>query len=747
MAYYAHSVSGRPEGEWEPLARHLAEVEDGARSRGRRFGAEALAALAGRIHDLGKYGPDFQARLRDPTKHADHSTAGAVWAFEYLPPTWGRLLAHVVAGHHAGLKDDLLRPEGRIETKSTLLAPAERAAQADGLALPQGVSGPAGMGYLKGEFGFQMAFLTRMIFSCLIDADRTAAAAFDTRSGGVQEVDHPSIAMLQTALDAWMARRAVAPSRLNTLRDDVLRAATARAAEPQGVFTLTVPTGGGKTLTSLAFALAHARAHGLDRVVVVIPFTSIIEQTAKVYREALGALGGAVLEHHSAFEMEKEGTWAEQRVGPDRLRLAMERWDSPIVVTTAVQFFESLFSDRPSRCRKLHSLARSIVVVDEAQTMPLPLLRPCVAALKELARNYGSSVVLCTATQPALAAPAPDKAGFPGGFKAPRELAPDVPALFAALRRVTVRDIGTQDDAALAARIAASPQALCIVNQRAHARALFQAICALPGARHLSTCMHSVHRARVLAKIRADLREGRPCRVISTSLIEAGVDVDFPIVLRASAGLDQIAQAAGRCNREFKRSLEASEVLVFTAAEYRVIKSLTAHAETGAEMLRLHTDDPFAPPAIRAFFDLLYWKKGKSELDRGGVLEMCAGKAGDMNFPFESIAAAMRFIDDVMVPVIVAQEEARVGEVDRLIRDLRFAKGVGGIARELGRYTVGIPRTVRTEMITQGVAEAIRPKEFGDQFVVLHNLDLYKPETGLDWDDITFRKAEAMVLV
>jgi hypothetical protein len=209
--------------------------------------------------------------------------------------------------------------------------------------------------------------------------------------------------------------------------------------------------------------------------------------------------------------LEKEGQWAEGRVGPDRLRLAMERWDSPIVVTTAVQFFQSLFSDRPSRCRKLHSLARSVVVVDEAQTMPLPLLRTCVAALKELSRNYGTSVVLCTATQPALEeAPTPEERGVRGGFKVPCELAPDVPALFAALRRVTVRDIGTQDDAALAARIETSQQALYIVNQRAHARALFRAIGHLPGAWHLSTCMHSVRRGRVLEEIRDDLKHHRP---------------------------------------------------------------------------------------------------------------------------------------------------------------------------------------------------------------------------------------------
>jgi CRISPR-associated endonuclease/helicase Cas3 len=744
MAYYAHSVAGRPEEEWEPLARHLAEVANGARSRGRRFGAESLAELAGRIHDLGKYGPDFQARLHDPTKRADHSTAGAVWAFERLPQKrWGRLLAHVVAGHHAGLKDDLLGAEGRIETKRALLAPVERAAQADGLALPQSVADPAGMRGVPKEVGFRMAFLTRMIFSCLLDADRSAAAAFDARMRGdpVQDVDHPSIAALEMALREGMAQRGAAPSAINTLRNDVLRAAVAKAADPPGTFTLTVPTGGGKTLTSLAFALAHARENDLDRVIVVIPFTSIIEQTARVYREALGALGSAVLEHHSAFEMEDEAKWAEKRVGPDRLRLAMERWDNPIVVTTAVQFFESLFSNRPSRCRKLHSLASSVVVVDEAQTMPLPLLRPCVAALKELVRNYGSSVVLCTATQPALAAPA-----FSGGFKEPRELAPDVPRLFAVLRRVMVRDIGVQDDAALAVRMAASPQALCIVNQRAHARALFRAVRDLPGARHLSTCMHSVHRARVLAEVRADLKDGRPCRVISTSLVEAGVDVDFPLVLRASAGLDQIAQAAGRCNREFRRRPEESEVLLFKAAEYGVIQSLKAHAESGAEMLKLHKDDPFAPLAMRAFFEMLYSRKGQRELDRPGVLDVCADRAGDMNFPFECIAAAMRFIDDVMVPVIVAKEEATAGEVEELIRELRFATGVGGIARKLGRYTVGIPRTARNAMIAARVAEVVRQEEFDDQFVVLHNLDLYTAETGLDWDETTFRRVEGLIV-
>jgi CRISPR-associated endonuclease/helicase Cas3 len=739
MAFFAHTLANQPESEWEPLGRHLAEVGRLAEANGARFGGQTLARRAGELHDLGKYCSAFQARLRDPTKRVDHSTAGAVWASRHLGQKWGKLLAHVIAGHHAGLRNDLFGAGGRIASNADAVTPVEQAARSDGFALPDGVTGPSGAVIHKGSFGFQHAFLTRMIFSCLIDADRTAAAAFDGPAG-TPSAGQPSIAALDAALQAWMAQRVAPSAPLDTLRDKVLHAATARAGSPQGVFTLTVPTGGGKTLTSLAFALAHARHHGLDRVIVVIPYTSIIEQTAQVYRDALRDLANAVLEHHSAFERSDEARWSDDHTGPERLRLSMERWDSPIVVTTAVQFFESLFASRTSRCRKLHSIARSVIVVDEAQTMPLPLLRPCVAALKELALNYGASVVLCTATQPALAAPA-----FPGGFIAPTELAPDVPALFAALRRVTVKDIGVQTDGALAELVAAQSQALCIVNQRAHARALFQQIRQLPGARHLSTCMHSVHRARVLAEIREDLRHGRPCRVVATSLVEAGVDVDFPRVLRASAGLDQIAQAAGRCNREGKRRAEDSEVLVFTAAEYDVIQPLKVNAEAGAATLAAHMDDPFSPAAMRAFFALLYGRKGKQALDQAGVLELCEDHKGDLNFPFETIANAMRFIDETMVPVIVGKEDD--GKVAGLVQSLRYAPKVGGIARQLGRYTVGVPRKVRLAMLAQRVAEAIRPDEFGDQFVVLNSLDLYSPEAGLDWRDLTFLQAANLIMV
>lgn len=744
--YYAHTKEGCPELDWEPLSKHLADVEAAAESRGQRFGVGLLAALAGRLHDFGKYRPEFQAYLRGKAGRVDHSSAGAAYAFRVQSPL-GRVLAHVIAAHHAGLQDNLFKNEGRLDKAVAQLPGLEQAARADGLILPASLPAPGGFTPCQGEQGFQLTMLIRMVFSCLIDADRSAAAAFDSSFELPKPQSPPpaSINALLGELQSWMARRGPPTTEIDRIRATILDHATAQANRPLDVFTLTVPTGGGKTLTSLAFALAHAAHHRLDRVIVVIPFTAIIEQTASVFRKALGPLGNQVLEHHTGFDMEDELRRDGERIGPDGLRLSMAIWNRPIIVTTALQFFESLFSNRPSRCRKLHSIARSVIVLDEAQTMPLPLLRPCVAALKELTRNYKNSVVLCTATQPALTASDDgSETGFKGGFVRPLELAPDVTRLFTVLRRVVVRDIGVQTDANLAKRLEARTQGLCIVNQRAHARELFTAIRHLPGARHLSTCMHAVHRKHVLDEIRNDLHNLRPCRVVSTSLIEAGVDIDFPMVLRASAGLDQIAQAAGRCNREGRRAAADSEMLVFQASEYDVIQTLRPNAEIGAEMLRLHVADPLAPKAIRAYFDMLYWRKGNG-LDAGRVLDDCEAAARTLDFPFESIATAMRFIDDAMVSVIVPAQEPN-GEATMLLERLPFVTKPGGIARGLQRYAVGVPQRVRSDLIARKLAEPVCPDKFGDQFVKLLHLDLYKPDTGLDWSDPNFIAAERLMI-
>lgn len=504
---------------------------------------------------------------------------------------------------------------------------------------------------------------------------------------------------------------------------------------PPGLFSLTVPTGGGKTLTSLAFALDHARAHGLRRVVYVIPFTSVVEQTAEVFRTALG--DEAVLEHHSAFDAER---WSadlaaeERRSGVERQRQAAENWDAPVVVTTAVQLFESLFAVRPARCRKLHNLAKAVIVLDEAQTLPLPVLKPCVAALDELARNYGSSVVLMTATQPAL-----DEPRLTGGLRGVRELAPADLDREPAFHRVTVRHIGERDDAALAARLRAEPQALCIVNSRRHARELYEAIKGNGGAFHLSTLMCAVHRGEVLAGIKERLGGSEPVRLVSTSLIEAGVDISFPLVLRAEAGLDQIAQAAGRCNREGLLPGLGS-VEVFASADHPPPAEIEQRAAAGRAALRRHRDDPLSPGAIAAFFAELYKTKGEAVLDRHGIVAALNAGASRCDFPFATVAQQFRMIEDTMVPVIIPRDEtARAA-----LHDLEHAPFVGRVARRLQPYTAQVPRQLRAMLVAAGSVQFVRDDDYPGQFAVLANMDLYRPDLGLTADDPTAMAAERL---
>ncbi len=752
MPWFAHSLPGRPEEKWETQREHSEAVWKIAFHCAEKFGFGDVAAVAGILHDLGKYNPQFQDYIRQKATSPDHSSAGAAYARQAFDPILGALLAHCIAGHHTGLQDKRLTPGERLAGYAPKLPPIVAAAKADGFKFP---AKPAGgdMVVIEEDYGFQFAFLTRMLFSCLVYADHLATEAFYSRAEGteVERAFTAKPADLALELASFMAAEAArreaegeASSDINLLRARVLDHVAAQAKRPRGVFTLTVPTGGGKTLTSIRFALDHAREHKLDRVIVVIPFTSVIEQTAGVYRRALARYEDQILEHHSAFEDEGE----KKRQGRSKLELATETWDAPLVVTTAVQFFESLFASKASRCRKLHNLARSVVVLDEAQTMPLHLLRPCVAALKELSRNYGSSIVLCTATQPALEENPEDRRRRPqdrrsliGGFIKPHELAPDPPALFRALDRVRISNIGTQDDTALAAHMTEAHQALCIVNSRAHARELYDLLAKqkVVGLRHLSTLMLPGHRRQALDEIKADLKAGRPCRVVSTSLVEAGVDFSFALVLRAEAGLEQIVQAAGRCNRNGKLGEgRYGEVLVFVAEGRKPLAALVANVEVGREIMR-HHENPQLPDAIQAYYGMLYHRRTPADLDRHGILEICAGKADSLDFPFETIAKAMRLIDDVMEPVIVPLDD----EARKAVAALRHVDKPGALARVLQRHTIGVPPSARKVLTKEPerAAEFIRRDVFGDQFVVLANLDLYRTDVGLTWNDPTFIEA------
>lgn len=582
-ARYAHSLAGRPLDEWEKLDEHASHVGEGAEERASAFGWGPAGRAMGLLHDIGKVSAEFQARIgaddeAAPAPRVDHSTAGARVATALYGPL-GKLFAFGIAGHHAGLADgpDLLRRLDPAQTAIPDHAGWEAYARPPAMADFNGCQ-PMKPAAHPGCKGFEKAFLARMLFSCLVDADFVETERFYAEAEG-RTVERGRFTPLTTLADHLQGHLATVrrnDTDVNRLRSRVLDHATAKAELPPGLFTLTVPTGGGKTLTSLSFAMEHARRHDLRRVVYVIPFTSIIEQTAEVFRRAIDT-GDDVLEHHSGFDWEAElprnarpaeADAGQGRDGLAKLRRAAENWEAPVVVTTAVQFFESLFADRTSRCRKLHNLARSVIVLDEAQTLPLPLLRPCLAALDELARNYGASVVLCTATQPAVRV----QDGFKGGLdiSADRELAPEPRTLYGALKRVTVERLASPvEDAVIEARFAHATQMLCIVNSRAHARDLFARIEGLPGAVHLTTLMCPLHRRAVLAGVRERLKAGEPVRLVATSLIEAGVDVDFPEVWRASAGLDQIAHGGADRNGRRRCWLGASARSPFHESEDR----------------------------------------------------------------------------------------------------------------------------------------------------------------------------------
>jgi CRISPR-associated endonuclease/helicase Cas3 len=711
-----------------------------------------LAYLAGLLHDLGKYTPEFQARLEGSPKKVDHATAGAKVAADILPEPFYRLISYAIAGHHAGLANGINEGDGL----STLEARLKQAFGKDLCRLDtetwrKELTLPEVSQLLPNiqphpdqvNHGFQFAFLIRMIFSCLVDADFIDTDKFYKQLEAKPWLrgDYPELNALKQEFDAYLAHKTESSNatKVNQLRQEILTTARERALLSLGLFTLTVPTGGGKTFSSMAFALDHAMHHGLRRVIYVIPFTSIIEQNAKVFREAFGELGdSAVLEHHSNFDDRKIGDKEGAEETRDKLKLAMENWDMPIVVTTAVQFFESLFADRPSRCRKLHNISGSVIILDEAQTLPLKFLKPVMAAIDELARNYRCSVVLCTATQPALCEP-----DFKKGFENVREIAPDPERLFEALSLVSVGHLGELTDDDLLSRIQANEQILTIVNNRRHAQSLFQALKdqKIEGIFHLTTLMCAAHRTSTLTNIRDRLKNNQACRVISTSLIEAGVDVDFPCVMRAEAGLDSIAQAAGRCNRERLKTKEDSHVWVFKSPDWKIPPELEGLTAGMRSVFRRGYDNLLGQEAIKDYFSEVYWRKG-DELDQKRLMKMHQDHAPKMTFPFQTIASDFRMIESFMQPIFVPFDE----EAESLLAQLNTTDEVGRLLRKLQPYIVQIPLKGFEALQMAGVIQTVAPHRFEDQFWQLINQDIYDPEFGISWDNPGFIKAESSVI-
>jgi len=700
--YYAHSDLKQPgKGPQEPGARwqlledHLRQTGKLAGDYAKWFGAEEWGRVSGLWHDLGKFHNVFQQRLRGAPVTVEHAGVGACWAIQ-RDRGKGVALGFVIAGHHSGLPNLQAAEEGstplmrRLERNAGLLAECRPNIPEALLAielpdLPATLQGRPSLSKEDSEKLYRYREMwTRFLFSCLVDADRSDTAAFCDPDHFHERRPMASMGELRHRCDQYIEDKAarLSPDQqeqvVNRVRGEVLGRCREAAQRLPGIFTLTVPTGGGKTLSGMAFALHHAERHGLRRVFVVIPYTSIIEQNAAVYRECLG--GENVLEHHSNLSPEI----LDETQSDTAHKLAAENWDMPVIVTTTVQFFETLFASRPSQVRKLHNVARSVIVLDEVQALPPGLLNPILDGLNTLVEQYGCSVVLSTATPPALAY----RDRFQYGLKDIQHIIEDPQGLADRLRRVIIewpRD-GQMPWSIpeLVDRLSAHERVLCVVHRRRDAREAAGALAEQTGHHvfHLSALMCPAHRLNVVGQIHRRLKEGGPCRVVSTQLVEAGVDLDFPVVYRALGGLDNIVQAAGRCNRE-GRLADGGRVVVFRAASQppagvprkalQVTESLLQ--ELGGAI------DTADPACFEKYFRQLYFVKALDEYD----IQRLRGQ-----FDFASVGRRFKMIEDKFTyTVIVPWGDAEEG-ISKLREAVEEGRSTCEVLRRLQPYTVSI---------------------------------------------------------
>lgn len=591
------------------------------------------------------------------------------------------------------------------------------------------------------NIGFSTAFFTRMLFSCLVDADFLDTEKFFDPERNSSRGAYPDLKTLEERLNLYLLnlRKSAPDNEINHNRSRILYECQNGAGLSPGLFSLTVPTGGGKTLSSLAFALRHALEHGLRRIIYVIPYTSIIEQTAKVFRSALGE--DAVIEHHSNVYNNTLHTQDEEE--EERRLLATENWDAPIIVTTNVQFFESFYANKSSKTRKIHNIAQSVIILDEAQMLPVPLLRPTMEVIRELAENYGTSVVLCTATQPALTA----NDDFRGGLKDVRELISSPEVLEKTFSRVKTTLMGNIDDSKVISILEKERQVLCIVNTKKHARLLFQSLSNQEGLYHLSAAMCPVHRSQIFGDpqdpkpgtIRARLKSGEICRVVSTQLIEAGVDVDFPIVIRAMAGIDSIVQAAGRCNREGKIP-EGGTLYVFTPEDGFPSGYFRQNAQISELILQEKGNQILESSTVREYFKELYWLKDKGNgLDSEHILDDFEQDLIRGNFPFKSIANRYKLIPEAQIPIFIPYDETAAN----LCEKLRFHPYPGKILRKLQAYTVQVYTQQLASLIQAGFVDIAQ-----DNYYILNDFGMkeaYSNDFGLDPELKDFLEVENLI--
>ncbi|OXS58359.1 hypothetical protein B1A99_14205 [Cohnella sp. CIP 111063] len=687
--YYAHRTSSSDKSQWHLLSDHLKAVACLAAKFADYFGAGPWAEIAGILHDAGKFSEEFQRRLAGAKNEVDHSTAGA----RYITEVWGdktrlsRILAYVIAGHHSGLADfgSISSAEDRALARR-LVKEVKSYKEALQTHIPDAAKAMPTFPIKPGfHSGLQLSLFIRMLFSCLIDADSLDTEFYAKRAQADLRGNHQPMEVLWDRYNRHMRKKFhTVTTEVELARAELLAESLHAALGEQGLYSLNLPTGSGKTLISLGFALRHAIRHGLRRIIFVIPYTSIIEQNANVFREAIGSEN--VLEHHSNVQLnaDEDIEYTDESLKlQKKLSLATENWDFPVIVTTNVQFFESLFSNKRSQCRKLHNLAKSVIVLDEAQMMNGEFYKPSLYTAEELARNYGATIVFSTATQPLV-----DKL-FPQSIEL-KKISRDVKQRFPQFQRVRIEQLGIVNFNSLTERLLKHQQALCIVNTRKAARKMYKKVSDILGKDsvfHLSARMCPAHRTGKLEFIRKLLEQKKPCILISTQLVECGVDVDFPVVYRELAGLDSIVQAAGRCNREGTEDTSTTFVFEFQDTWRSGWFAMTAAA--ARKILQRYRDNSLSDEAINDYFrELYFYQTGggaqSDKTDRYHILDQLGERAVELAFPFETVSQQFKLIQSDTSAVIVNFDKISSSYLEAL----KNAEHTHDILRKLQPYVV-----------------------------------------------------------
>ena len=699
--YVAHVVSVE---KVQSLDDHLMGTALFAEYFAAAFNCNYWGKILGEWHDLGKYSAHFQQYIQERTglieeeeqiSKVDHSSAGALFAKEQLG-VLGLPISYCIAGHHSGL----LNWSNEIGVSGDM----ESRLQKNSLELIRKHLPPKeslNIKLLSPPTVFQPNSLNvwvRMLYSCLVDADYLDTERFMQPDVFKKRGGFISISEMKGLFDSYM-EELVKPgevSFINKKRTEVLIACRQAASLNNKHFNLTVPTGGGKTLSSLAFALNHAVQHKKERIIVVIPYTSIITQTAKIFKEIVGDFH--VIEHHSNIDPEKLTTAQKQ---------ATENWDAPLIVTTNVQFFESLYACRSSRCRKLHNIVNSVVILDEAQMLPANFLKPITSILDTLMQSFGVTLLCTTATQPVLSGAIGSRKEIFKGIKTEAyNIVSDSTSLADDFKRVII-DIPQDLNEAIpfsdiAFEMEQLDQVLCIVNTRKESQDLFSQL--PPDTLHLSRMMCSAHLLDTIEEIKQRLKDKLPIRVVSTQLIEAGVDIDFPVVYRAFSGLDSIAQAAGRCNREGKLNKKGKlgYVKVFVSEKGVPQGYMRKGADTLKELLLKNPQiDLLNPKTMTHYFDLLYQKL--TNFDKADIKDKLWGQERVLKFQFASAAKEFKLIDDSGCMSFIVAYGDGVNYIDQLKK-----KGLETwILRKLQHYTVSVREQDFKELVKNEFIENI----------------------------------------